>query len=118
MCLFYTNVPVYLRFILGLMASMLGVYVIWVDILLRGQRSVVSLTCCDDNTWQIKERAREAYPAALCGDSTIMGICCILRFKAYQGVKKRSCVIFSDAVGIAGYRRILMMLRTMKVKEE
>lgn len=98
------------------MALGYGGQVFWENILLRSERAVVTLICCDDNTWQLKERSGETYPAVLGADSIRKGYFCLLRFKTPASRRKRSCVVFRDAVPPETYRRLLMKLNTMTVR--
>lgn len=121
--IFCSFLPYYIQLLLGMVALIYGGRLIWGEVLLRAESAIVTLTCRDDNTWQLIERSGKEYPAFLCGDSTKLGFVSILRFKdAPRGFapsrfkrKKRSSMIFRDAVGSEVYRRLLMRLGTTKI---
>jgi hypothetical protein len=48
----------------------------------------------------------------LLGESTITAFVCVLRFKPPGSTKKRTCVVFNDALSHDDYRRLTVQLRT------
>ena len=106
--IFCCFLPYYIQLLLGVVTLAYGARLIWGQVLLRDPRALVALTCRADNTWLLQERSGELYPALLRGESTRLGAVSILCF---QGAKKRSAVVFYDAVDPVCYRRLLMRLK-------
>jgi hypothetical protein len=48
----------------------------------------------------------------LLGESTITAFVCVLRFKSATSAKKRTCIVFNDALNPDEYRRLIVQLRT------
>jgi len=103
--------PYYVRFLLG-MGTLLYGSRLFLSVGLRAPDSLLLLRCREDGTWLLRERSGAEYSAVLCGDSVRWACVCILRF---QSTKKRSAVVFYDAVAASDYRRLLMKLGTLKV---
>ncbi len=109
-CIFCSNLPLIFQ-CMGVIALVFyGRSIIYRDILLKSQRSVVGLVTYEDNTCLVQERAGKAYAAVLESDCCRMGFFCVLRFKDIRHVK-RTCVIFKDAVDEETYRRLLILLK-------
>jgi hypothetical protein len=53
----------------------------------------------------------------LLGESTITGFASVLRFKSVDSGKKRSCVVFNDALTSDDYRRLIVQLRASAAYE-
>jgi hypothetical protein len=111
---FCANLPLYIQFLLSLLALRYAGLVLWKDILLRSKRAVVTLVCCDDNIWQLKERSGETYTASVARESTVLVAYCLLRFKSTLDRRKYSVVVFPDAIGAETYRRLLMKLSVLQ----
>lgn len=106
--IFCSSLPYYIQLPLGAAAFAYGCRLFQGPVLLRKPDALVALACRADNTWLLRERAGREYPARLCGESSRLGWVSILRF---QGEKKRSAVVFYDAVDPVCYRRLLMRLK-------
>jgi hypothetical protein len=109
------SLPIKLRFrsiLLGLTLTY-GWFMIWDRALLQGAHSILGLKY-DANGWQIQERIKQS-PAQLCGESTIASFISILRFKLAGQRRKRTCLVFKDALGSELYRKLLVSLRTTEI---
>ncbi len=110
--IFCSFFPYYIQLLLGVVTLLYGGRLIWGQVFLRAPGALVRLTCRADHTWLLQDRSGATYSALLSGESTRLGPVSILRFK---GEKKRSAVVFYDAVDPDCYRRLLMRLGTIKV---
>jgi hypothetical protein len=116
--IFCSFLPYYIQLFLAGAALVYGGGLIWRGVLLKAQNAIVTLTCCEDHSWQLKERSGKSFPASLCGDSTRLSFVSVLRFNcSLEGFKKkkRSAIIFQDAVSAPVYRQLLMKLGTIKI---
>lgn len=115
--IFYSCLSGFWQSILSVIVFIYAGQVIWKDILLRSPRAIVHLFCADDNHWQLVERSGIIYSAILLCDSMATAYFCFLRFKIPLLQRKRSCVIFKDAVGPGLYRQLLMKLRSLNITD-
>src|SRR5690348_5835615 len=106
--IFSSFLPYYIQLPLGVVTLVYGLRLLWGQVLLKAPGALVALTCRADNTWLLQERSGATCSALLRGESTRWGGVCILCF---QGAKKRSAVVFYDAVDPAAYRQLLMRLK-------
>jgi hypothetical protein len=109
--IFCANLALSCKWVLAAIILSYSGWIIWTEILLKDQRSIVRLVYNDDNTWQVIARGGQAYLALLADDSAVMGGFCVLRFKQSRWWKK-SCVIFKDGTDDNTYRRLLVVLRS------
>jgi hypothetical protein len=82
------------------------------DVLLMGGYSIQRLTQVDDH-WLLHDCLRTE-TAKLSGDSTVTNYVCILRFVC-EDKRKRSTVIFKDALSAEQYKRLLVAVRTTAI---
>lgn len=86
---------------------------LWADCLLKNNHAIKVLKFQNDS-WQLND-GDKLIPVKLCGSSTLTSYISILRFKIEGKKKKRSIVIFRDSLPPRFYRRMIVLLRTIKI---
>ncbi len=98
--------------ILGLVL-VYGGNIFWHTMLLRGKNAILKIALTTDG-WEIHDQTT-IYPAELGGESTVTTLLCVLRFKVLGENRKRSVIIFRDAIEPEIYRRFVAILRMTKI---
>jgi hypothetical protein len=75
----------------------------------HGLPSMIALKLTNEG-WFLRESIGDI-AVDLLGESTITAFVCVLRFKAAGISKKRTCVVFNDALNRDDYRRLIVQLR-------
>jgi hypothetical protein len=90
-----------------------GSRLFWNRALLQGGDSILRLSY-DSERWELQDRIK-TWNAELCGESTITHFLSILRFTTPNKRKKRTCLIFKDALGQDRYRQLVVILRNATI---
>jgi len=119
MSIFCSHLPYDMELSLAVLALAYGGFVIWDSVLLRSQRAIVCLSYCDDNSWLLQERSGASYAASLVG-AGLLGFMGVLHFKCVREGKdlRRTMVVFQEAVDKQAYRRMMMVLGTIRVTKK
>ncbi|HSW70454.1 MAG TPA: protein YgfX [Gammaproteobacteria bacterium] len=116
--------PYYIQLFLVLLLMLEGRRLLYAWVLLRGQKTIIGLSCQNDKIWLLKERSGKEYPAFLGADSTRFPWFCLLRFQPLwesgrRGQRKKTKVlVFYDSVDPLVYRRLQVKLGTTTIHEE
>jgi|GEM_PF-3758975 len=123
--IFCSFLPYYIQLLLMVAVLFYGLHIIWKEVGLWSPKAIVALACGEDNTWLLKERSGQCYPAVLSRASTHLAFSgwpglSILRFKLMPSVvmnraRKMAVVVFHDAVNPDIYRQMLMRLGVTKI---
>lgn len=79
---------------------------------MTGGRSIYRLIG-EAGRWQLQDRLGQ-YSAELCPESTVTSVVCFLVFRLNGIGRKRTCLVFRDALSKDIYRQLLVYLRTVK----
>lgn len=90
-----------------------GGYLFWNSVLLQGGYAILRLSYGPDG-WYLQDRIK-TQQAELCGESTITRFLSILRFTVPGRRRKRTCLVFKDAIGQEYYRQLIVILRTAEI---
>lgn len=75
--------------------------------LLKHPYALRQLKHLGNKTWLITQNAQTFF-AEICGDSTISGWVCVLRFQRHEKGGKQTFVIFNDSMPKENYRMLLL----------
>ena len=112
-------IVVFLMLALSIVIKILVVMIVLISLyyntrlhsLLRSDRSIVSLRWLDDNEWQLMQCDGVNYQAHLNMNSYLHPKLTVLNFNLVGSKKKRTVMIFSDAIDKDSFRRLRVRLR-------
>jgi len=107
LAVFYSHIPVIVKVMLLLLLLISGYYQCWLGAWRRDKRSIIKC-CYVDDQWFIWDKRHNQYEAKLLGDSIVSPYLLILNFSIK--FRRRSLVLFPDALDKEAFRKIRVLL--------
>jgi hypothetical protein len=106
----YSPLLIWAKGLLIFFAIGYGIHIVWKDILLRADKSILGIRSLNNGTWMLFTK-NKILTGEVSGDSTVTGFVIILRFIIPGSGYPYSCILFRHTLDAAVYRNILIQLR-------